>query len=409
MRTKHVPSLHRNGAMVVVLIAFAFLVASCKQDTNSATPTTVTPNNPTPISTSIPKAPSAIDFPVDNPQTSAKVELGRRFFFDKQMSVDGTTSCGSCHKVQNGFSDIFPNSIGMGQQHGNRNAPALANIAYNTSFTWDGKFASLEQHAPGPIFNSLEMGNNFTSDPGSQDSVPSGYNSKPGNDDTLFLFARLDGLGSRVAHKADQYSKRRDINGNNYYTLMMSAWNTNVFSMDLIAKSIAAFERTFISTQSDFDKYNNGDQTVFKYNPEAIHGLQLFTDVNGANCVSCHSGYNFTDQQFHDNGIGINQQGDKGRFGVTKDQSDIGKFKTPSLRNVSLTAPYMHDGHLATLESVLKNYNSGGIHSANQDPKIRTLNLSDQDISDIIEFLKTLTDYSFVTDKAQRYTNPWGN
>ena len=414
MENKHVHSLLRSS-VVLVVIAFASLLASCKQDNSATTPVSITPNNPTPANTSIPKAPTAIVYPADNPQSDAKVELGRHLFFDKQMSVDGSTSCGSCHQLKHGLSDIFPTSQGMQGQHGTRNAPALANIAYNTAFTWDGRFESLEKHAPGPIFNSLEMGNNFTSDPRLQDSVPSGYNSKPGSNDTLFLFKRLGGNESLTL--------RKDLNDNSYYDLLAKAWgpvkittdggktwNTKItFTMDIIAKSIAAYERTFISTQSDFDKYNNGDQSVYKYNPEALHGFQLFTDVNGANCVSCHSGYNFTDQQYHDNGIGINKEGDKGRFGITKASSDVGKFKTPSLRNVALTAPYMHDGHLATLESVLKNYNAGGVNSANQDSKIKKLNLSDQDIADIIEFLKTLTDNNFVIDRGNKFGNPWGN
>jgi cytochrome c peroxidase len=188
--------------------------------------------------------------------------------------------------------------------------------------------------------------------------------------------------------------------------------------MDRIAKSIAAFERTFISTQSTFDKYNNGDASVLKNNPEAVHGLQLFTDVNGANCISCHSGYNFTDQQFHDNGIGINntmkQQGpDKGRSAVTKNSVNDFQFKTPSLRNVALTAPYMHDGRFETLGEVLANYQSGGKgttpYQDQRITRIKSLNLSNGDVADIIAFLKTLTDDTFVTDKAGKLSNPWGD
>jgi cytochrome c peroxidase len=420
MNINRIPSLRFCGAVVFV-IALNFLLISCKQDNAASNPAVAAPNNPTPVNNSIPKTPGVVVDPPDNPSTAAKIELGRHLFFDKQMSVDGSTSCGSCHQPQHGFSDIFPTSMGMDQQHGNRNAPALANVAYNTAFTWDGRFKTLEAHAPGPIFNSLEMGNNFTNDASKQDSVPSGYNSAPGNNDTNFLFRRLLGSGDSAT------SFRKDIHGVSYHDLLSQAWGlvtiktstdggktftskTGIFfTMDIIAKSIAAFERTFISTQSDFDKYNNGDQTVFKFNPEALHGFQLFTDVNGANCVSCHSGYSFTDQQFHDNGIGINQQGDKGRFGITNLQSDVGKFKTPSLRNVALTAPYMHDGRFATLDEVLRNYNTGGTHSVNQDSKVKALNLSDQDVADIIEFLKTLTDNNFVSQGTGKFANPWGN
>ena len=186
----------------------------------------------------------------------------------------------------------------------------------------------------------------------------------------------------------------------------MEAWNTSTFSLDLIAKSIACFERTFISTQSKFDKYNNGDESVFKYNPEAMHGMQLFADVNGANCISCHSGYNFTDQQFHNNGLGAGQKNDSGRSVISNNAYDSYKFKTPSLRNVALSGPYMHDGRLRTLNDVMAFYRSGGnTNAANKDPKIRKLNLSDQDASDIIEFLKTLTDDKFTTNTA--FANPW--
>jgi cytochrome c peroxidase len=274
----------------------------------------------------------------------------------------------------------------------------------------------LEEHAPGPIFNSVEMGNNFSTT--ARDTVPSGYNSGPGPNDTNFLFKRL--MGDRDSANFS----RKDINGVSYFDLLNKAWGpvkvttdggktwvTKVaFTLDIIAKSIATFERTIISTQSEFDKYNNGDQIIFKYNPYAVHGMQLFTDTKGANCISCHSGYNFTDQKFHDNGIGINQGSDKGRFNISNDLNDVGKFKTPSLRNVALSAPYMHDGRFATLDQVLQNYNKGGIHRTdNTDQNIKPLNLSDADVSDIIEFLKTLTDNNFVTDKAAKFSNPWQN
>ncbi|MFI5264787.1 MAG: cytochrome-c peroxidase [Candidatus Kapaibacterium sp.] len=360
---------------------------------------TTTPDQP--VVTNIPKTPAPLSIPIDNPQTDAKVELGKHLFFDKALSADNSTACASCHQVSHGFSDVTSTSVGMQQQlHGTRNAPALANVAYNTAFTWDGRFKSLEEHAPGPIFNSVEMGNNFSTTP--RDTVPNGYNSGPGPNDTNFLFKRLDNRG-------------KDKAGKSYPDLFMAAWGSDAIgpdgvSLDHIAKSIACFERTIISTQSTFDAYNNGDQTAYKYNPEALHGLKLFTDVNGANCVSCHSGYNFTDQQFHDNGIGINQNSDKGRFNITNNQADVGKFKTPSLRNIALTAPYMHDGRFSTLQDVLNSYNMGGIHrTQNTDSKVKPLNLSDQDIADIIEFLKTLTDNDLAQNKANKFTNPWGN
>ncbi len=398
----------RLGSAVILALALTSLLASCKQDTSALDPGTNQPG--TPIATTIPKSPDAIVEPADNPSTPAKIELGRHLFFDKVLSVDASTSCGSCHNIGAGLADKRGLATSMGFEHemGTRNAPALANIAFNTSFTWDGKFKSLEAHAQGPIFNSLEMGNNFTNNPASLDSIATGYNSKPGGNDTLFLFKRLD-------------VRPGDLQGVTYKTLKQQAWNGAPWSMDLIAKSIAAYERTFISTQSTFDKYNNGDASVLRNNPNAIRGLQLFTDVNGANCVSCHSGYNFTDQLFHDNGIGgvgVNNHADeknvdKGRSSFTKNSADDYQFKTPTLRNVALSAPYMHNGRFATLEQVVKNYRDGGKNTTPyQDPritKIKSLNLSDQDVSDIVEFLRTLTDNSFVMDKPGKFSNPWGD
>ncbi len=395
----------RLCSAVILTVGCTSLLESCKQDTAGTDPGTNQPD--TPIATSIPKSPDAIVEPADNPSSPAKVELGRHLFYDRVLSVDGSTSCGSCHNIGAGLADKrgLATSMGFDHEMGTRNAPALGNIAFNTSFTWDGKFTTLEAHAQGPIFNSLEMGNNFTNNPAALDSIATGYNSKPGGNDTLFLFKRLD-------------TRPGDLQGVNYKQLKQQAWQGAPWSMDLIAKSIAAFERTFISTQSTFDKYNNGDASVLRYNPNAIRGLQLFTDVNGANCVSCHSGYNFTDQKFHDNGIGVNTKADltnvdKGRSTFTKNSADDYQFKTPSLRNVALTAPYMHNGRFATLADVLANYRNGGKGTTTyQDPritKIKSLNLSDQDISDIIEFLKTLTDNSFVMDKPGKLSNPWGD
>jgi len=419
---------------VVVFLSFmtATLLVSCsKQDTINSTNG---PGGTQPIISPIPKTPPAITYPADNTplDLAAEVDLGRHLFYDKQLSVDGSTSCASCHQVQNGFADVLPVSIGFQKQLGKRNAPGLTNVAYNSSFTWDGKFPSLEKHAPGPMFNSLEMGNNFINGIDSTrvgDTVGNGYNSKPGNNDTLFLFGRLDGNPKMRSAIVDQNSPRKDLQNNNYYTLLKKAWGpvtiqatTNggratttmsavAFTMDIIAKSIAAFERTFISNSSPFDRYNSGDLTAM--NANAIRGYQLFIDPGKANCISCHSGYNFTDQQYHNNGSVIPMSTDIGRAGITKQDTDKYKFKTPTLRNVSLTKPYLHDGRIdgqnatAALFSLLSNYNTGGLHSQNQDPRIKPLSLSDQDLSDIVEFLKELQDGNFTN--ATSLSNPWAN
>jgi cytochrome c peroxidase len=437
MNIDRIPSV-RIMRIVCLLISVSFLASCTKQDIVNPT---VTPNpgggNP-PIASPIPKTPPAIVYPGDNKplDLTAEIELGRHLFYDKQMSVDGSTSCASCHQPQNGFSDVFPVSIGMQGQHGTRNAPTLTNVAFNSAFTWDGKFPSLEKHAPGPMFNSLEMGNNFSNgfdSSGGGDTVGNGYNSKPGNNDTLFLFARLDGNQNSRSAIVDPNSTRTDVNNTNYYTLLNKAWGpvtvsiptvggkavitktAVAFTLDIIAKSIAAFERTLLSTNSTFDNYNNGAANAI--NADAQKGFQLFIDPNKANCVSCHSGYNFTDQKFHNDGSLDNPSGtavvDVGRAGITHNAADNYKFKTPTLRNVSLTAPWMHDGHVAndqantelSLEKIIKVYNKGGtgIHGA----EIKPLGLSDQEIAYIGAFLMTLQDGSFGHDP--KLSNPWSN
>jgi cytochrome c peroxidase len=414
---------------VIFVLGTAFFLASCSNHD-----TAIDANGNAPIISPIPKTPPVIAYPADNRplDVQAEIELGRHLFYDKQMSVDGSTSCASCHQVQNGFADVLEFSTGFQNQHGMRNAPGLTNVAYNTSFAWDGKFSSLEKHALAPMFNSVEMGNNFsTGKDAARDTLSGTYNSKPGNNDTLLLFGRLDGFPGIRSAIAEPCSPRKDLQNNTYYMLIKKAWGpvtipattdggqtkttmtTIAYTMDIIARSIAAFERTIISNSSSFDRYNSGDQAAMS--PPAIHGFQLFIDPSKANCVSCHSGYNFTDQQFHNNGTVLTSHIDIGRAGLTKQDSDRYTFKTPSLRNVSLTRPYMHDGHIGVnasdarvaLTAVINNYNAGGNHSKNQDARIRPLYLSDQDVSDIVEFLMQLQNGGFGSNTS--LSNPWGN
>jgi cytochrome c peroxidase len=381
-------------SFVLGMIALAAF-SGCSKENPVAPELVMNPgNSPIPTSAGIMVVPS--DNSMSDPNFAARAELGRHLFFDKSLSVDGSTSCGSCHEPTIGFADPrrLATSMGFEQQMGTRNAPTLTNVAYNSFLTWDGRFPSLEKHAPGPIFNSLEMGNNFsrTFSPQS-DTVSSGYHSAPGGNDTSFLFKRLNGKGS-------------DMAGIAYPRLFQAAWGTTKISLDLIAKSIACFERTIVSTNSTFDQFNTGKSGMTQ---SQLHGFQLFTDTKNANCIGCHSGYNFTDQQFHNNGIGIGKDSDSGRTNITKKSEDLYMFKTPSLRNVASTGPYMHDGRFTTLQQVLKNYNQGGMdpYSLNKDSKIHPLGLSDADISDIIDFLGTLSDKGFTNNTA--FLSPWAN
>jgi len=292
-----------------------------------------------------------VSIPSSNLQFAAKVELGKLLFFDPRLSKNNSLSCASCHVPTAGFADPRQFSTGMAGKQGGRNAPPVLNAAYNELQFWDGRAGSLEEQALGPIQNPIEMTDETT-------------------DTTLASVVKKIGAVS-------EYQKHfRDVFG------------TDV-SVDGIARAIAAFERTLISTNSPFDRYVAGDKKALS--DAAQRGLGLFSGK--ARCVLCHNGPNFTDNKFHN--IGVPQTGpqkeDVGRYAVTKRASDRGAFKTPSLRSVALTAPYMHTGGFKTLEEVMEFYNKGGEAGAGKDALITALNLTPQEKKDLVEFMKSLT------------------
>ncbi len=285
-----------------------------------------------------------LKIPKDNPITKEKVELGKMLYFDTRLSADETVSCATCHHPMTGFGDGQPVSTGIKGQKGGRSAPTVINSTYNDTQFWDGRAASLEEQALGPIQNPIEMG--FT----------------------------LEGVVKRL----------NGIEG--YRKLFQSVFKTDV-TADGIGKAIATFERTVLSGGSRWDDYNYGDEKALS--DSAKRGLELF---NGkALCSSCHLGFNMTDNGFHNIGVGMNNENpDLGRYNVTKNEKDKGAFKTPTLRDVERTAPYMHDGSAKTLEDVVELYNKGGEANKWLDPKLKPLNLTKQDKADIVAFLKDL-------------------
>lgn len=288
----------------------------------------------------------AIQIPAANAQFDAKVELGKLLFFDSRLSKDGSISCASCHVPAAGFSDPRQFSLGVGGKKGGRNAPPVLNAAYNHVQFWDGRAGSLEEQALGPMQNPIEMANTLE----------------------------------------QAVKKLSKVKG--YQTRFQAVFGHGP-SADGIAQAIAAFERTLISTNSPFDRYIAGDKSAMS--EAAQRGLALFQGK--AKCVLCHNGPNFTDNKFHN--IGVPQVGplkeDLGRYNVTKRNSDRGAFKTPSLRSVALTAPYMHTGGFKTLEEVMQFYDKGGETVQGKDMLMTALNLTDQEEQDLIAFLKSLT------------------
>jgi cytochrome c peroxidase len=293
-----------------------------------------------------------VQWPQDNPYSSAKADLGRFLYFDKRVSSDGSVSCASCHAPEKAFTDGAPVSTGIGGQKGGRSAPTVINQAYNTLQFWDGRAASLEEQAKGPMANPIEMTSDKTAD---------------------------------AAHAA-VVKRLKAVPG--YVKLFESVFGTKDFNIDHAAKAIATFERTVYSGNSPFDRYNAGDKQAMT--AAQIRGMDIF--FNKTACDSCHLGFNFTDGSYENVGIGMDKEKpDLGRFAVSGREGDKGAFKTPTLRDIAQTGPYMHDGSLKSLEEVVEHYNKGGVKNPHLNRRIKPLNLSDREKSDLVAFLKALS------------------
>ena len=296
-----------------------------------------------------------VPIPADNPPTQETIALGRRLYYDPIISVDRSISCASCHAPQFAFSDNRPFSEGVGNKLGTRHAPTVINSAYSALQFWDGRAASLEEQAVGPMANPVEMAHT------------------------------LEGVVKRLQTDA------------NYPAMFKQAWGTDQITIEMVAKSIASFERTVVAGDSDFDRFMYGHEPG-AMSPEAQRGLKIFIDAKKGNCAVCHSlakGYAlFTDNKFHNLGVGADTRGnlnDVGRFAVTKKDEDMGCFKTPSLRNLKNRGPYMHDGSFPTVKDALAHYVGGGNWNAHLDKEIHSLDvLTFDERDDLLQFLDAL-------------------
>jgi cytochrome c peroxidase len=282
--------------------------------------------------------------PDDNPVTSARVALGLELFFDPILSADSTISCSSCHQPQRYFTTGRRVSVGVYGRVGRRNVPTLVNVAYSHAFFWDGRVAELEEQVLRPIQDPLEMD------------------------------LELDELAMRLSARPD------------YRQAFRSAFPDGRIERANIARALASYLRTIRSGNSRFDRYLAGDTSALW--PQARRGLRLF--FRRAGCGGCHVGPLLTDQRFHNTGVSWGSP-DRGRYEVTGREEDRGAFKPPTLRNVAHTAPYMHDGSIATLEEVIEFYDRGGTPNPRQDFRIRPLGLTDDEKSDLLAFLRSLT------------------
>jgi len=334
--------------IVLALFVWCLAVAACGR---SGPPPWEADNPVVPL----PQAPLGAEIDLASlpePPTPERVRLGRWLFYDTRLSVDDTVACSTCHRPEHAFSEPTPVSTGIRGQKGRRKAPSLVNQAdaLLPHFFWDGRAGSLEDQAMGPIANPIEMG-----------STPH---------DMIAKLSRLEG----------------------YKPYFTQAFGSDEISAERVAKAIVAYEQTRMSGNSPWDRwrYNRDEHAV---SDQVKQGHELF--FGKAKCRQCHAGNTFTDTKFHNLGVGwdpvTKQFSDEGRFVVTKNQADRGAFKTPTLRDLTKHAPYMHDGSVATLREAVELYNRGGEKNPHLDVKMEPLGLTPAEVDAIVAFLESLT------------------
>ena len=341
------------------------------------------PENHVPLAVVLPiglvQGAGQVFIPADNPLTRAKIELGRQLYFDTRMSGDGTIACASCHHPDHGYTKPDQFGVGINGQTGNRNSPISYNRILSVAQFWDGRATSLEDQAKGPIQSPIEHGTN--------------------HEDAVAVIAAVEG----------------------YQIQFEKVFGADSINIDNIAKAIASFERIIVTGPSNWD-YAEQFKPFLEYDDEDLEEIKqddpdLYTKYETAKaafeanqmsesaqrgrdlffsdrvgCTACHVGANFTDEKYHNLGVGMDVESpDLGRFAQTNEEKDQGAFKTPTIRNVVLTGPYMHDGSQATLEEVVEWYNKGGHPNPQLSEKIKKIDLSDQEKKYLVEFMKALT------------------
>lgn len=285
-----------------------------------------------------------VPIPVHNPLTRNKVLLGQQLFFDPVLSLDSTVSCATCHRPDAFFADGQALSRGVGGRPGTRNTPSLLNIAYHQLFFWDGGSITLEHQVFGPLQNPDEMALDLAS-----------------------VLQRLESIPTYREAFEELFDEAPSLRG--------------------LTQALGAYQRTLLSGGARYDRYKAGDQTALS--PAETRGYKLFKGKAG--CLHCHHGFLLTSLRFENNGIAVSKE-DSGRARVTGLKEDYGKFKVPSLRNVAQTAPYMHNGGMATLSEVIDHYDQGGREVRGKSPLIQPLGLEEEEQADLEAFLHALTD-----------------
>ena len=349
-------------ALQLIVLSVLFVFISCSSSDDNGNTYTATP-----VSLEIPQLFEQLllppYIPANNPQTVEGITLGRKLFYEPLLSGDGTQACADCHLAENAFTDPDRFSTGIDGSIGDRNAMPIYNMAwnFNEKFFWDGRAIGIEGQALGPVENPIEMNNTWPN-----------------------AVATLQATS-------------------NYPELFSQAFGTSTITKELVTKAIAQFERTMISGNSRFDQYLLGDQNAVT--TSEINGFNIFMDEERGDCFHCHGSDSnplWTDNDFHNNGLDSSFE-DVGLGEATGDPLDNGKFKSPSLRNLAYTAPYMHDGRFETLEEVINHYSEGLVYSETIDPLMKNIaeggaHLTEEDKADLKAFLLSLSEPGFTTN-----------
>jgi cytochrome c peroxidase len=342
-----VKSSHRIAATLLSLTGLAGCSSEAAEPIKDRPPSLIESTRPA----GFPKGTSSERAPVDNALTEDRAALGKRLFYDPQLSRTNEVSCGSCHQQAYAFADPNLVSTGVEGRIGTRNAPSIANAAWGKTFFWDGRAGTLEEQAGQPIENPVEM------DLSLSDAVD-----------------RVAGDPSYVAAFQKAYAEAP--------------------SELTLQKALASFVRSVVSGSSAYDRHLRGDDSDF--GERRKRGEALFSSEK-AECFHCHPGGSLSNEGYFNNGT-YTAGGDTGRQQITGRAGDTGKFKVPGLRNVALTAPYMHDGSVPTLEAVIEQYNAGGRGDPTTDPQIKPMSLSDEEKADLLEFMRSFTDDALLQD-----------
>lgn len=328
------------GIFIVVLL----LGACSSQEVSSL-------SEDSPIRLKVPQGFGKINFPEGNEPTELRIRLGRILFYDNRLSLTNTVNCGTCHILSVAFTD--GKQISEGISLGTRNAPTLANVAWSPYYMMEGGVPTLEAQSLAPLHDITEMGEN--------------------------MMVAIEKLNKDESLR----------------NLAKAAYKRDSIDPFVVTRALANFQRTFISGDSYYDRFIHGNKEALS--EQAVRGKDLFFS-DRTMCSTCHSGNFFTDYSFHNTGLYDSYQ-DLGKERQTGEDKDNGRFKTPTLRNIALTAPYMHDGSVNTLEEVVARYNSGGKNHRNKDSRIKPLHMTSQEQSDLVAFLESLTDWNFVQNK----------